>query len=228
MNTEETKTKISELKDKIKELKNIKITWNKDKTEIGHCKVCSDWGDKKVMVFFDEKYCYKHLKERKQSIQGEIEETITTIEKEIVFYKKLLTITRFVHIADEAKEMRQILKQKENKWDYKFSDGDVRKGKKLLLLLERIKPKSSQFIDKGVCITQDLILAGEARSRYPHGDHAIYITAFDQDERYRSIARVGLTVTQAKRLNSLLREAIEHTQVMGMINDIIESMKLEE
>lgn len=232
MNIEELNKQINEIKKQNKSLSK----WDRKKAEKGNCSECSD--DKEKLVIQIDSYhrfCRKHYTDKSgklnYSVQSKIEENEEKVEKlknEIKFQKTLDKTTRFKNkdLQELIKGLKLILKHKEDKYDYKFSEEDKNKGLKVLRILEKIKPKSSKFIDRGVCINKNLFLAGSVEYSGYGRQNRIVLTSFDDHERYNAVARVNLTIRDAERLRSLLNDCLEHVRIIGWIKRLEEKMKI--
>lgn len=236
--------KIDELKQQIKKLteENKSLSkWDSKKAKKGRCSDCPYEDNEKLVIQVGSYgYCKKHYTkesgELNYSINSEIEKNKKKIEEfdneinnEIKFQKTLEKVTRFKNndLQELIKGLRSILKHKEDRYDYKFSEEDKKQGLKVLRVLEKIKPKSSKFIDKGVCINKNLFLAGTVDyGGYGRPDNNIVLTSFDEHERYNAVARVSLTIREAERLRSLLNDCLEHVRIIGWIKRIEEKMKI--
>lgn len=220
--------KIEDLETRHKALTETRIAWSKARLSDGRCHRCWDDNKERKVVKFEElgkedgrPLCKKHYLERIDTLKSKLKRLLGEVKDEWKFYKKLKGLTRFAQIGEEVKEVRALLR--ESKHDTKWSDESLNKGKRLLVMLEAIKPKSSTFIDKGVLINKDLILAGTVGIGYSH-QALIVITALDESERYKSHARVHLTIKEAERLMHLLRECIEHVRILRLIGQVEEKM----
>jgi hypothetical protein len=220
--------KIAELRKRNEEI----VVWDKEKAEMGQCHDCygEDKLEKPVMKGGYNHYCEKHWA-KGYYVTNEIknnDEEIKELEEEIGFQKTLAKLTRFSdkNLQELIKGLKVILSYKEHKFDYKFSEKDKETGKKVLRILQKIAPPSSKFVDKGVCITPDLILSGTIESGRWRYQSDIRVTALDQREGYNAVARVTLTIAEAERLRSLLTECIEHVRIFRWIKQIEEKMEI--
>lgn len=233
-------TPVEELKKKIEELKKIASLpreWNKKLAKSGQCSR-DHYGEDKgnaipVMSTDQYSYCEEHWNYYGYEEVEKAQKEIKTLEGELQFRDLIGKITRFSQVKDLVKAVSVILKkQKDAPWDKKehiFTQEDKTQGLRLLRLLAKIRPQSSQFLDKGVAINKDLFLAGtvEEPTAYSHTVRGnIILTALDQDERYKSIARVGLTFQEAERLRNLLVDCLEHVRIEKMVLQIQEAMKI--
>ena len=204
------------------------------------------WGDHKskaqpVVTFpafgnRDEfSYCSEHsysYKERRKEILNEAAEA----EDELKFRTLMDKITRFSQLKDLVSPIRQLISRQRNlaydRREQPLMSSDKEKVLNLLRLLDKIQPTSSQFLDRGVAVNSDLYLAGTIRERgsyryeYDSSVPMVVLTALDQDERYKSIARVRMTIGEAERLRSLLTECIEHVRISKMIYEIETVLKV--
>jgi hypothetical protein len=239
---------LNELKKIIETLKDPSLNWDRKKATDGYCDDCDDCSDnteRKVIdvpVEYDsdeqelrrKKLCKKHLTENREEIrkayQDGLKELEPLLKEETEFHQKLDKVTRFAQIKDLVEAVRAVIQKKRRSYDEeaKFTDEDLLKGKRLLQFLKKIEPKSSQFIDRGVAINQNLFLSGtaEAQEYSSRAENEIVLTSLDKDERYRSIARVHLTLGEAERLRNLLHECIEHVRIKGMISLLEEHMEI--
>jgi hypothetical protein len=237
---------LDELKKVIETLKGTSVRWDSAKAIDGQCEKCDDYEERKVMEIPSEydsddeqihyrKLCQKHLGEKREDIQRSLKDALEGLEsilkEELEFKEKLAKVTRIAQIKDLVEAVRAVIRKKKRSYDREdqgFTDEELGRGKRLLQLLKKIEPKSSQFVDRGVAINQNLFLSGtaEAHEYSSRAEPDIVLTALDQDERYKSIARVRLTLGEAERLRNLLHECVEHVRIKGMIRLIEEHMEI--
>ena len=229
MTEDALKAKLTELKTK---LESIPPKWSKPKSISGRCAECYDHEDKSIIKLGEQSYCKEHYSDYNiKHAKEDFEKEIKSIADELDFRTKLEKAVRFSQMKDMVIAVRAIIKRERDRGyghNKTFGSEEKDKAVKLLRLLNKIKPKSSPFLDRGIAINEDLFLAGTIiQKRYDSGHHTITLTALDQDERYKAIARVELSIKEAERLRSLLTDCIEHVRIAKMMNTITENMKIE-
>ena len=229
---------IEQLQSRLKELQSVEFKWVASKAKTGRCEEYYDhekedpnklivmdlgWSDE------DEKLCFckKHwTEERFESAKRKVEEKINDLKDEISFQQKLGKITRFAQIKDMVDASKAILQRKQESYDHPLhlSTDEKQKIKRLLRLLRQIEPKSSQFVDRGVAITENLWLSGTASadSYSSRPEPKITLTALDCQDRYNAVARVQLRLGEAERMRGLVTECVEHVRIKGLIAQIEE------
>lgn len=232
MKIEDIKIKLDEMKLK---LQNISEKWTPKNASSGLCDEC--YGDerdkeKPVIDLGDRKYCKEHYSDYKiRGAKEELEKEIKEFSAELKFRELIETATKTSQIKDIIVAVKAAIKR-ENKKSYSdkstITEQDKENARRLLRLLKKLRPKSSIFIDRGVAINEDLFLSGtitDRGNRYgSRPKNKITLTALDQDEHYKSIARVRLTIQQAERLRNLLVDVIEHVRIYSLIDQIGSTM----
>jgi hypothetical protein len=231
--------KITELKtrqaDLEKLLTNLPKTWKK--TKQGECAKCFDYkekpvielqGDNKAVYRCQEHFDKYAVKEIEEELKAEIAKVMATLD----FQEKLSKVTRYAQAKELVQAVQAILKRAKGHYGdpVKWNADELDKGLMLLRMLNKIRPKSSVFIDKGVAVNSDLFIGarhGQRANYYEDSERQIILTVLDQDERYKAIARAPLTIGQAERLRNLLTECIEHVRITNMMTRIQSRMKLE-
>lgn len=227
-------------------LKGASLRWDSDKAIDGPCDECGGYEERKIMRIPEgyseyekdveyKRLCQKHLGEKREEIQRSLKDSLEKLEpilkEELEFREKLAKVTRYAQVKDLVEATKAIVRRR-RKYEYGeatgFTEEELKKGEQLLRLLKKIEPKSSQFIDRGVAINEDLFLSGTATAEEysSRPDPKITLTALDHDERYKAIARVYLTLGEAERLRNLLHECLEHVRIKGMIALIEKQMKV--
>jgi len=237
-------TSIEQLQKSLKELQSVEFKWNDSKAKRGRCENYEDHDSDKEDVNEltviellgrdeDERplsYCKKHwTKERFSKAKSVMEDKMTEIKEELAFRDKLTKVTRFAQIKDLVDASKAIISRKQESYDHpiRFSDKEKRQVSKLLKLLRHIEPKSSQFMDRGIAINENLWLSGTAHADTysSRPDFKIHITAIDEMEHYRTYARVRMTLGEAERLRGLITECVEHVRIKGLIAQIEEKFE---
>lgn len=228
---------IIQLEESKKKLASIPKKWSVHYSEKGKCDGCYDEEsekEKNVIQLEDKKYCKEHYSDYTVSqVITRIEEDIKECSNEIQFRKMIDTVTKTSQIKDIVKAVKEVIKRERRKGygdKSTITDQEKENAKRLLKLLKKLRPKSSVFIDRGVAINEDLFLSGtitDRGNRYgSRPKNKITLTALDQDERYKSIARVTLTIQQAERLRNMLVDVIEHVKIYSLIDQIGTTMNI--
>lgn len=187
-------------------------------------------------------YCERHYAEGAGERRGRLTELLKLAVGERDFRALMGRITRFSQVADLMKAARVAIRRERKAGHFgyekhpQFSEEELANGSKVLRLLRKVRPASSQFLDRGVAVTADLYLGGRAvHERQDYGwrteemaEPTVSITALDQNERYKAIARVNLTLTEAERFKNLLVECIEHVRIERSIQELERDMDLKE